>query len=221
MTRPMRHGILTRAGLAFVATMSLMACGSAEPTTDAERLARGRELVQQMSARLAAATAVSVTTTETRDVVRLRGRKETVSQTGVYTVRRPNRFYSKMTGGRGLESWYNGKTLTIAVAPGQGVRAGADARHHRSHAGRAGRALRHGAADGRSVLRLGREGAALRHHHRRLRRHRERRRHAVRAPGLQGRRRGLGAVAAGARASRCRSDSRSCRRDAPVSPWST
>ena len=36
---------------------------------------------------------------------------------GVYTVRRPNRFHAKMTGGRGLESWYNGKTLTIASHP--------------------------------------------------------------------------------------------------------
>jgi hypothetical protein len=45
------------------------------------------------------------------------GRKEQVSQTGVYTVRRPNRFYGKMTGGLGLEVWYNGKTVTIASHP--------------------------------------------------------------------------------------------------------
>ena len=32
-------------------------------------------------------------------------------------MRRPDRFYSKMTGGRGLESWYNGKTVTIASHP--------------------------------------------------------------------------------------------------------
>jgi hypothetical protein len=102
------------AGLAIVA---LVACGPREPRTDAERLARGRELVQEMSTRLAAATQVSVTTTEVRDVVRLSGKKEQVSQTGVYTVRRPDRVYSKMTGGRGLETWYNGKTLTIAAHP--------------------------------------------------------------------------------------------------------
>jgi hypothetical protein len=105
---------LSRSALAGLATISLVACGPREPTTDAERLARGRELVQQMSARLAAAPAVSVTTTEVRDVVRVSGRKEPVSLTGLYTVRRPNRFYAKMTGGRDLESWYNGKTLTIA-----------------------------------------------------------------------------------------------------------
>jgi hypothetical protein len=97
-----------------LATFSLAACGQREPATDAERLARGRELVQQMSARLAAASELSATTTEVRDVVRVSGKKESVSLTGVYTVRRPDRFHTKLTGGRGLEAWYNGKTLTIA-----------------------------------------------------------------------------------------------------------
>ena len=45
------------------------------------------------------------------------GKKERLSLTGVYTMRRPDRFYAKMTGGRGLESWYNGKMLTIAAHP--------------------------------------------------------------------------------------------------------
>ncbi len=106
--------VLTRAAFALMAALSAIACGSREPATDVDRLARGRELVQQMSARLAAATAVSVTTTETRDIVRATGRKESVSQTGTYTMRRPDRFYARMAGGLGLESWYNGKTITIA-----------------------------------------------------------------------------------------------------------
>jgi hypothetical protein len=97
--------------------IGLAACRAQEPSTDAARLARGRELVQQMSARLAAAPAISVTTTEVRDVVRLSGAKNQSSLTAVYTMRRPDRFHSKMTGGRGLESWYNGKTLTIAAHP--------------------------------------------------------------------------------------------------------
>jgi hypothetical protein len=50
-------------------------------------------------------------------VVRGSGAKAQLSQTGVYTVRRPDRFYAKMTGGLGLESWYNGKTLTVAAHP--------------------------------------------------------------------------------------------------------
>lgn len=98
-----------------VSVTGLVACGPRQPTTDAERLARGRELVQQMSARLAAAKALSVTTTEVRDVVRGGGQKETVSQTGTYTMRRPDRFHTKVIGGQALESWYNGKVLTIAA----------------------------------------------------------------------------------------------------------
>jgi hypothetical protein len=110
--------VLCRPALTGLAALSLIvcaACGPREPTTDAERLARGRELVEQMSTRLAAETGVRVTTTEVRDVVHASGRKETVSQTGVYTMRRPDRFHSKVTGGRGLETWYNGKTLTVAI----------------------------------------------------------------------------------------------------------
>jgi hypothetical protein len=97
--------------------IGLAACGAREPKTDADKLARGRELVQQMSAKLAAASAITVTTTEVRDKVRISGAKEPLSLTAIYTVRRPNNFYAKMTGGRGLESWYNGKTLTIASHP--------------------------------------------------------------------------------------------------------
>jgi hypothetical protein len=95
--------------------LGLVACGSSEPRTDVERLARGRELVQQMSARLAAATDVNVTTTEVRDVVRHSGAKQTVTQSGVYTMRRPDRFHIKVTGGRNLESWYDGKKVTVAA----------------------------------------------------------------------------------------------------------
>ena len=109
--------IRPRAALAVCAMLGVVACGSPEPSTDAERLARGRELVQRMSVRLAAANAISVTTTEVRDTVRRSGAKEQSSLTTVYTLRRPDRFYVKMTGGRGLESWYNGKTLTIASHP--------------------------------------------------------------------------------------------------------
>lgn len=104
----------SRAAL-VAAAIGLAACGAREPSTDAERLARGRELVQQMSARLAAAPAIRVTTSETRERVSVSGAKTPVSLTGVYTMQRPNRFHTKMAGGRGLESWYNGKTLTIAV----------------------------------------------------------------------------------------------------------
>jgi hypothetical protein len=115
MTVRRRTATCFPAVLAGLTTFGLVACGSREPATDAERLARGRELVQQTSERLAAATQVSVTTTEVRDVVRLSGVKEPMTLTGVYTLRRPDRFYAKMTGGRGLEAWYDGKRLTVAI----------------------------------------------------------------------------------------------------------
>jgi hypothetical protein len=110
-------GSALAASVATCALLALAACNSREPVTEAERLARGRELVHQMSARLAAAPAITVTTTEVRDVVRRSGAKKEVSLTAVYAMRRPDRFHSRMTGGGGLESWYNGKTLTIASHP--------------------------------------------------------------------------------------------------------
>ena len=115
MTLRQCTGIVPRSALAALAAVSVVSCGHKEPTTDAERLARGRELVQQMSKRLATATELTVTTTEQRDVVRRSGTKDRVSLTGVYTLRRPDRFHTTLTGGKGLESWYDGKKLTVAV----------------------------------------------------------------------------------------------------------
>ena len=115
MTAHTWNAMLSRSTLLALAATSLVACGPREPSTPAERLARGRELIQQMSARLASAKEVSVTTTETRDVVRLSGKKEPVSGTGEYIMRRPAHFHAKPTSGRGVEAWYNGKVLTIAV----------------------------------------------------------------------------------------------------------
>jgi hypothetical protein len=108
--------LLSQSALAALTAIGIVGCGQKEPASDAERLARGRELVQQMSTRLAATTELSVTTTEVRDVVRRSGAKERVSLSGLYTMRRPDRFHSKLSGGRGLESWYDGKMLTVAVA---------------------------------------------------------------------------------------------------------
>lgn len=115
MTLQSTRAIFFRAAFAGLALFLLAACGPREPSTDAERLARGRELVQQMSDRLGAATRLSVTTAETRDVVRLSGAKETVTGAGEYTVQRPDHFHAKTAAGRNLESWYNGKVLTIAA----------------------------------------------------------------------------------------------------------
>ena len=50
-----------------LATSVSLACGPGEPRTEAERLARGREIIERVSAKLAAAPAFSVTTSEARD----------------------------------------------------------------------------------------------------------------------------------------------------------
>jgi len=115
MTLQSTRAILSRATFAGLALFLSVACSPGEPSTDAERLARGRELVQQMSDRLAAATSISVTTTEMREMVRRSGAKESVTGTGEYTVQRPDRFHTRTMGAHNIESWYNGKVLTIAA----------------------------------------------------------------------------------------------------------
>ena len=56
-----------------VAAMVSAACGSGDPTTDAERLARVRAIVEKMSAKLGSASAMVVTTSEIREEVRADG----------------------------------------------------------------------------------------------------------------------------------------------------
>jgi hypothetical protein len=116
MALRMSAGICLRAALAG-SVVVIVACGTREPATDADRLALGRKLVHDMSVRLAEANAIRVTTSEVRDDVRLSGSKDQLRLAAIYTVRRPDRFHTTMSGGRGLESWYNGKTLTLASHP--------------------------------------------------------------------------------------------------------
>jgi len=90
-----------------------------EPVTDSERLVRGRDLVEKMSARLAAAPSFSVHTTGTRDLGPRLG-KGAVRDTGRVAlsrdivVRRPNQLYFRTTGGPNMEGWYNGDRLILA-----------------------------------------------------------------------------------------------------------
>src|SRR5262245_6732207 len=92
-----------------------IACGSAEPRTDAERLARGREVIERMSAKLAASQTFSVTTAEVRDEVKLSGTPEQVTITRDTTIRRPDRLYSAVSGDRRNEVWYDGVGVTVAL----------------------------------------------------------------------------------------------------------
>ena len=114
MTPRRCHGFSGLAGLVALTAVSVAACGPREPASDSERLTRGRELVHQMSARLAAATSARATTTEIREVVSRSGSRQQVTLAGTYTARRPDRFHARVSGGRQLETWYDGKRLTVA-----------------------------------------------------------------------------------------------------------
>jgi hypothetical protein len=98
-----------------LATSLSLACGPGEPRTDAERLARGREIIERMSAKLTAAPVFSVTTSEIRDEIRSSGASEQVTLTRATVVRKPDRFYSVVTGGRHNEVWYDGVGLTLVL----------------------------------------------------------------------------------------------------------
>lgn len=92
-----------------------VACGSSEPRTDAERLSRGRETIERMSARLGAAQSFSVATTEVREEVNAKGAAQQVTLVRETTVRRPDRLYSKVSGNRQNEVWYDGVGVTVVL----------------------------------------------------------------------------------------------------------
>jgi hypothetical protein len=95
--------------------LSLAGCAKSGPSTDAERLARGRELVKQMCDKLASAQTLSFNVKEITDRVRRDGGKETLHLTRDVIIRRPDRFYSKQTGDRNADTWYDGKRITVAM----------------------------------------------------------------------------------------------------------
>jgi hypothetical protein len=104
--------------LAFAAGLSaglVSACGEREPRTDAERLARGKEVVERMSARLGGAQSFSVATREVRDQVKRSGQPQKVNLTRDTVVRRPDRLYTKTAGDLQNEAWYDGIGLTIVL----------------------------------------------------------------------------------------------------------
>jgi hypothetical protein len=58
---------------------------------------------------------LSFTVKETTHRVRRDGQKETLQLTRDIIVRRPDRFYSKQTGDRSSDTWYDGKRITVAM----------------------------------------------------------------------------------------------------------
>jgi hypothetical protein len=91
------------------------ACGAGEPKTDAERLARGREIITRMSDKLAAAKSFSVTTREAREQIRPSGKVQPVTLTRNLVVQRPNRLYVESAGDMRNQVWYDGVGVTLVM----------------------------------------------------------------------------------------------------------
>jgi hypothetical protein len=112
-------GIRTRwsPGLILLAPAIALAaaCGSGEPKTDAERLARGREIIERMSTKLSSSPAVTVTTREVRNQVKASGEAQVINLTRESAIRRPDRAYFKTSGDIQVEGWYDGVGLTVAL----------------------------------------------------------------------------------------------------------
>ena len=101
--------------LAVAALILSIQCGRGEPRTEAERAARGRELVEAMSRKLSSAAALSVRTSERSERIRPGGAIQPVALTRETSMRRPDRFHFKTAGDMQVESWYDGIGLTIAM----------------------------------------------------------------------------------------------------------
>lgn len=112
----MRKGLSLPLLLAAVAASAVAAgCRPHEPSTDAERLARGREIVRRMSDTIGAAGTFSVTTAEKRDEATPNGTVQHVTLTRETTIRRPDRLYSKVSGDRTNEVFYDGVGITLVM----------------------------------------------------------------------------------------------------------
>ena len=101
--------------VAVLPILATAACGGREPSSAAERLARGREIVEQMSAKLGAAQAFSVTTDEKREVIRPGGDPQPTAMTRELVVRRPDRLYVRTKGDQDNEAYYDGVGLTLVM----------------------------------------------------------------------------------------------------------
>jgi hypothetical protein len=110
-----KKGSTAASVLALLSLCAVAGCSREEAMSDAAKLARGRELITQMSDKLASAQSLSFTAKEKSEVVGRDGQKRTVDRTRDLLVRRPDRFYAKTTGDRNSETWYNGKYITVAM----------------------------------------------------------------------------------------------------------
>jgi len=112
LTSPRRAG---RVLLAILAAILAGACGRNEPQTEAERLARGREIIENMSSKLAPAQSITFNAHEVRDQLKNAGKVQRVTLVRQAAMRRPDRMYVKTTGDADNEIWYDGVGLTVVA----------------------------------------------------------------------------------------------------------
>jgi hypothetical protein len=74
--------------------------------------AKGDMLLKAMSRKLAEAQSFSFSTTESHNRLKRNGERIQISLTRDVLVKRPNGFWTKYTGDRDFEFWYDGKLLT-------------------------------------------------------------------------------------------------------------
>lgn len=117
----MNNGLMMRWAICILAALTLSACSekargpstNTSPATAEDRRTQGDTLLKQMSEKLQSAQAITFSTTETIERVRRNNEKVQVSLNRQVAVRRPNRLWFKTTGDHDLESFYDGKDVTI------------------------------------------------------------------------------------------------------------
>ena len=99
--------------IVVIAAFSSSGCSERDPTTPEDQRARGEAILKRMSDRLAAARAISLTTSEEIKHITRGGEPRVDRLTREVRLRRPNRLYFKVTGSRDFEAFYEGERLTL------------------------------------------------------------------------------------------------------------
>jgi hypothetical protein len=107
----MTKGLL-RASLVVAATTALLAACSATLTPESRR-ADGQALLRRMAERLATAQAISLKTDQEIERVAQDGTKHMERASVEITLRRPDRFWFRASGDRGLEGFFDGERVTL------------------------------------------------------------------------------------------------------------
>jgi hypothetical protein len=104
--------------LLVLIAVAASACGGgagapAAADVPADRRAAGEALLKQVSARIAAAQALTLTTNETASRTKPGGERETLRYTRELTLRRPGSLFFVLKGDRELEAFYSASKVTL------------------------------------------------------------------------------------------------------------